>query len=34
MLVNGKTINVIRMFVGDGIKVCGARTLDGNSQDW
>ncbi len=32
--VNGKAINVIRFFVGEGIKVWGARTLDGNSLDW
>lgn len=32
--MNGKAINAIRFFVGDGIKVWGARTLDGNSLDW
>lgn len=32
--MNGKAINVIRSFPGEGIKVWGARTLDGNSQDW
>ena len=32
--MNGKAINAIRPFPGDGIKVWGARTLDGNSQDW
>lgn len=32
--LNGKAINAIRSFVGDGIKVWGARTLDGNSLDW
>lgn len=32
--LNGKSINVIRYFTGDGIKVWGARTLDGNSLDW
>ena len=32
--LNGKAINAIRYFVGDGIKVWGARTLDGNSLDW
>lgn len=32
--INGKAINAIRTFVGDGIKVWGARTLDGNSLDW
>ena len=31
---NGKAINAIRSFVGEGIKVWGARTLDGNSLDW
>lgn len=30
----GKSINVIRAFPGTGILVWGARTLDGNSQDW
>ena len=32
--VNGKAINAIRSFVGEGIRVWGARTLDGNSLDW
>lgn len=32
--VTGKAINVIRAFRGEGNKVWGARTLDGNSQDW
>lgn len=32
--VSGKSINVIRFFNGKGILVWGARTLDGNSQDW
>lgn len=32
--LNGKSINAIRYFTGDGIKVWGARTLDGNSLDW
>ena len=32
--MNGKAINVIRAFQGEGIKVWGARTLDGNSLDW
>lgn len=32
--LNGKAINAIRVFVGEGIKVWGARTLDGNSLDW
>lgn len=31
---NGKAINAIRSFIGEGIKVWGARTLDGNSLDW
>lgn len=30
----GKSINVIRAFAGQGVLVWGARTLDGNSQDW
>ncbi|MBF9222666.1 phage tail sheath family protein [Hymenobacter ruricola] len=30
----GKSINVIRAFKGMGVMVWGARTLDGNSQDW
>ncbi len=30
----GKSINAIRSFVGEGVLVWGARTLDGNSQDW
>ena len=34
MPMNGKAINAIRSFVGEGIKVWGARTLNGNSQDW
>lgn len=32
--VSGKSINAIRSFNGIGILVWGARTLDGNSQDW
>jgi phage tail sheath protein FI len=32
--LNGKAINAIRPFVGKGTLVWGARTLDGNSQDW
>lgn len=32
--VSGKSINAIRNFNGLGILVWGARTLDGNSQDW
>lgn len=34
MPMNGKAVNAIRTFSGEGIKVWGARTLDGNSQDW
>jgi phage tail sheath protein FI len=30
----GKSINAIRYFRGQGVLVWGARTLDGNSQDW
>jgi uncharacterized protein len=30
----GKSINVIRSFVGKGVVVWGGRTLDGNSADW
>lgn len=30
----GKSINAIRSFSGTGVLVWGARTLDGNSQDW
>jgi uncharacterized protein len=33
-VVSGKSINAIRLFNGQGILVWGARTLDGNSQDW
>jgi len=33
-VVSGKSINTIRFFNGIGILVWGARTLDGNSQDW
>lgn len=32
--LNGKAINAIRSFQGKGVLVWGARTLDGNSQDW
>lgn len=32
--ITGKSINVIRQFAGQGILIWGARTLDGNSQDW
>lgn len=30
----GKSINGIRSFAGEGVLVWGARTLDGNSLDW
>jgi len=32
--LNGKAINAIRLFPDKGVLVWGARTLDGNSQDW
>lgn len=32
--VQGKSINAIRSFIGEGALVWGARTLDGNSLDW
>jgi phage tail sheath protein FI len=32
--LNGKAVNAIRSFTGKGTIVWGARTLDGNSQDW
>lgn len=32
--LNGKSVNAIRSFPGKGVLVWGARTLDGNSQDW
>jgi phage tail sheath protein FI len=32
--VMGKSINAIRPFAGRGVMVWGARTLDGNGQDW
>lgn len=32
--ISGKSINAIRYFNGIGILIWGARTLDGNSQDW
>lgn len=34
MPMSGKAINAIRSFIGEGTKVWGARTLDGNSMDW
>jgi hypothetical protein len=30
----GKSINAVRSFIGEGVLVWGARTLDGNSLDW
>lgn len=33
-IMAGKSVNVIRPFPGIGTLVWGARTLDGNSQDW
>lgn len=32
--LSGKSVNAIRFFTGEGIKVWGARTMDGNSLDW
>ena len=32
--LSGKAINAIRSFVGKGVLVWGARTMDANSQDW
>ncbi len=32
--ITGKSVNAIRPFIGEGVIVWGARTLDGNSQDW
>ncbi|MCF5636092.1 phage tail sheath family protein, partial [Pseudomonas syringae] len=32
--LSGKSVNAIRFFNGQGILIWGARTLDGNSQDW
>ncbi len=34
MPLSGKAVNAIRTFPGKGVLVWGARTLDGNSQDW
>jgi len=34
VLIQGKTINAIRPFIGEGTLVWRARTLDGNSLDW
>ena len=33
-VVDGKSINALRPFVGKGTKVWGARTLDGNDNEW
>jgi uncharacterized protein len=33
-VIDGKSINAIRAFSGQGIKVWGARTLDGNDNEW
>lgn len=32
--ITGKSVNAIRRFINRGTLVWGARTLDGNSQDW
>ncbi|MFT4925147.1 MAG: phage tail sheath protein FI [Phenylobacterium sp.] len=32
--IDGKAVNAIRAFIGEGVLVWGARTLDGNSLDW
>jgi uncharacterized protein len=32
--IQGKAINAIRSFIGEGVLVWGARTLDANSLDW
>lgn len=32
--LDGKAVNAIRNFIGKGPLIWGARTLDGNSQDW
>jgi phage tail sheath protein FI len=34
MPLDGKAVNAIRAITGRGLVVWGARTLDGNSQDW
>ena len=31
---SGKSINAIRTFIGKGVLIWGARTLDGNSNEW
>jgi len=33
-VVAGKSVNAIRPFTGKGVMVWGARTLDGNSNEW
>jgi phage tail sheath protein FI len=33
-LGSGKSVNVIRSFIGEGVLVWGARTMDGNSADY
>ncbi len=33
-VVDGKSVNAIRPFIGKGIKVWGARTMDGNDNEW
>ncbi|MDX1943681.1 MAG: phage tail sheath C-terminal domain-containing protein [Saprospiraceae bacterium] len=32
--IDGKSVNAIRSFPGKGVLIWGARTLDGNSQEW
>ncbi|SHM78308.1 hypothetical protein SAMN04488057_103311 [Cyclobacterium lianum] len=32
--LDGKAVNAIRSFIGEGVLVWGARTLDGNSNEW
>ena len=32
--ITGKSVNAIRFFTGQGILLWGARTLDGDSEDW
>ncbi|MBB6458871.1 phage tail sheath family protein [Flammeovirga kamogawensis] len=34
LTLGGKSVNAIRTFSGEGTMIWGARTLDGNSQDW
>ena len=33
-VVDGKSVNALRPFIGKGIKVWGARTMDGNDNEW